>query len=206
MEELRSTEILAKEIKEDARKKAERILKNADAEAQNILSGISSRIQKVKKEKQSLYSEKIAAYKADCEAAVPLEKLRKRISFFDTEIKKALDTYFEKIGEDKRLAIISALLGSFTDSVRGCPLKIKYAGYPKAKIEKIVSAHFKDSKIEEYKALSSAEAEIAGLKDGVFAEEADGSFVCKASLDEVKDRLLTEKRAELKAALFGDLE
>ena len=206
MEELRSTEILDKEIKEDARKKAERILKNADAEAKAVLSGVAAKIEKTKKEKKALYAAKIEAYKSDSEAAIPLEKLRKRISFFDTEIKKALDAYFDNIGEDNRLIIISALLHAFTDVVQGSGLKIKYSGYPRDKIEKIVAENFKGSKIEEYKELSGAEAEIAGLKDGIFAEDTSGVFICKASIDEIKIRLLTEKRAELKAALFGDLE
>ena len=37
MEELRSTEILDKEIQEDARKKADKIVKNSQKEAQNII-------------------------------------------------------------------------------------------------------------------------------------------------------------------------
>lgn len=205
MEELRSTEILDKEIKEDARKKAERILKNADAEAQAVLSGVASKIETAQKEKKALYAAKLEAYKNDSEAAIPLEKLRKRVSFFDTEIKKALDAYFENIGEEKRLTIISALLRNFADVVQGSRLTITYSGYPKNKIEKITAENFKGIKIESYKELSTAEAEIAGLKDGIFAEDVNGVFICKASIDEVKNRLLTEKRAELKTALFGDL-
>ncbi|QSI04973.1 hypothetical protein [Treponema pedis] len=113
MEELRSTEILDKEIKEDARKKAERILKNADAEAQNILNAVPLRIKNIKKEKASFYAKKAELYKIDAEAAVPLEKLRKKISYIDTEIQKALENYFEKIGEEARLKIILSFVNNF---------------------------------------------------------------------------------------------
>lgn len=204
MDELRSTEILDKEIKEDARKKAERILKNADIEVELILADVANRVKKTKTEKESLYSARIAAYKNDIEASVPLEKLRKRIAFIDTEVNKALDDYFEKIGEDKRLKIIKSMLASFTKEIQCSTLKIKYAGYKKEKIEKFISVNFKNLKIAEYEELSNSEAQIIGLKDGIFAEDITGSFICKASIDEAKKQLLTEKREELKLNLFGD--
>ena len=46
MEELRSTEILEKEIQSDARRKAEKILKNADADCEKILSSVETRFEK----------------------------------------------------------------------------------------------------------------------------------------------------------------
>ena len=110
MEELRSTEILDKEIREDARKKAERILKNAETEAAGIKNGVTRRIKEVKAERERFYSEKLKAYKDNCSAAVPLEKQRKEILFFDSEIQRALDTYFGETGKEKKRGIIAGFL------------------------------------------------------------------------------------------------
>ncbi|MEL3913484.1 hypothetical protein [Treponema pedis] len=203
MEELRSTEILDKEIKEDARKKAERILKNADAEAQNILNAVPLRIKNIKKEKASFYAKKAELYKIDAEAAVPLEKLRKKISYIDTEIQKALENYFEKIGEEARLKIILSFVNNFKNFIKDFPVKVKFSNYSKEKIQSLIEENFKDFKVKEYQELSPAEAELTGLKDGIFIEDCNNTFVCKASIDEAKSRLLNEKRAELKEALFG---
>ncbi len=203
MEELRSTEILDKEIKEDARKKAERILKNADSEAASIASGVPLRIKTVKKEKEIFYSEQIAAYKNDAEAAVPLEKLRKEISYIDSEIKKALSSYFEKIGKDGRLKIIRTFLYAFQPFIQNTPVKVRYAGYSNDEIKMFIEKNFSGFRVREYKALSSAESELTGLKDGIFIEDCDETFICRASIDEAENRLLNEKRAELKHALFG---
>ena len=52
MEELRSTEILDKEIQEDARKKADKIVKNSQIEAQNILDSVDGRIEVARQEKE----------------------------------------------------------------------------------------------------------------------------------------------------------
>ena len=80
MEELRSTEILDKEIQEDARKKAGRILRDADAEAAKILAAVDSRVAAIRKEKENAYEQKIAAFKRDAEAALPLEEKRFLVS------------------------------------------------------------------------------------------------------------------------------
>ncbi len=50
MEELRSTEILDKEIRSDARKKAERILSKAEVDCQMILAEVDDRVENAKKE------------------------------------------------------------------------------------------------------------------------------------------------------------
>ena len=54
MEELRSTEILDKEIEADARKKADKILKNADSEAEKILADVETRVKEAKEQKEKL--------------------------------------------------------------------------------------------------------------------------------------------------------
>ena len=48
MEELRSAEILDKEIQDDARKKAEKILRNADSQCDQIMAQVESRLEEVK--------------------------------------------------------------------------------------------------------------------------------------------------------------
>ena len=58
MEELRSTEILDKEIQEDARRKAERILRKTDVECEKIKNSVSTRIETVTSEKNEEYKKK----------------------------------------------------------------------------------------------------------------------------------------------------
>ena len=47
MKEFRSTEILDKEIQEDARRKAEKLLKRADIDGQRIIDETEDRIKEV---------------------------------------------------------------------------------------------------------------------------------------------------------------
>lgn len=81
MEELRSTEILDKEIRSDARKKAERILSKAEVDCQMILAEVDDRVEKAKKEISDKDEKKLAAYEKQKNAALPLEKKRFLVNF-----------------------------------------------------------------------------------------------------------------------------
>lgn len=203
MEELRSTEILDKEIREDARKKAERILKNAETEAAGIKNGVTRRIKEVKAEKERFYSEKLKAYKDNCNAAVPLEKQRKEILFFDSEIQRALDAYFGETGKEKKRGIIAGFLKKFEPVVGNKKIIVKYAGFSKSETETLIKEYFPKAVPEKYAKLTDVEAEIAGVDYGLIIEDTEHTFACKTDINRARRYLLTEKREEVKAALFG---
>ena len=56
MEELRSTDILDREIQSDARKKAENILKKADRQCADILNSVGKTIEDARAAKEDFYS------------------------------------------------------------------------------------------------------------------------------------------------------
>ncbi len=203
MEELRSTEILDKEIKEDARKKAERILKNADAEVEAIKQEIPERLKKTRAEKEEFYNKKINAFKSNCDSAIPLEKKRKKISFISSAIEKELDKYFETLSEEKKLQIISNLLDEYKFVVENKKVKVKYSAYSKEQVEKLINEKLANSSVEEYSELTKKDSTFYDVHDGLLIESSDGDFTCRASIDEAKKRLLEEQREELMTALFG---
>ena len=84
MEELRSTEVLDKEIETDARKKAERILAKADSDGKALVADVANRIEKFTEEKTAEYQKKTENYRADRDAVVPLKK-----SVFSFRLSKA---------------------------------------------------------------------------------------------------------------------
>ena len=69
MEEFRSTEILDKEIQDDARRKAEKLLKRAEIDGQKILDDVKVRIENTAKEKQAMYAARTEALKNDLDTA-----------------------------------------------------------------------------------------------------------------------------------------
>ena len=98
MEELRSTEILDKEIEADARKKAEKILAAADAEGQELLAGVKGRVEQAADEKKHYYEEKLATFSANLDAALPLEKERFLAAFYAESVAASLNAYLAALG------------------------------------------------------------------------------------------------------------
>ena len=76
MEELRSTDILDREIEADAKKKAGEIIKRAQEECDEILAGVQTRVKTALDQKSAFYDAKIAQCKKNAAAYVPLEKER----------------------------------------------------------------------------------------------------------------------------------
>ena len=93
MQELRSTEILDKEIQADARKKAGSILQKADLDCAKLLESLDDDIEKTRAEKELAYSKKLAAFEQDQKAAIPLQKECFEVSFIQNSIVKNINEY-----------------------------------------------------------------------------------------------------------------
>ena len=72
MEELRSTEALDNEIRNDARKKAEQILAKAEETALSIIDSVKQKVQEEQSQARKNCDARIALYRKNKEAALPL--------------------------------------------------------------------------------------------------------------------------------------
>lgn len=203
MEELRSTEILDREIQEDARKKAEKILKTADAEIEAIKAQVPARLAVLVSEKEAEYALKIEAVKRDSQAAIPLEKQRLVVSFIDEQVTEAVDNWFSNLSQDKKLELLGNHALKYNEVLKDKDVDFYYYGYTEAQIKKMCSSLFKTTNIHSCKKLQKNEALLLGFSDGFYIKTVDKSIVCRASIEEVSSVLLTEKREELALKLFG---
>jgi V/A-type H+-transporting ATPase subunit E len=208
MEELRSTEILDKEIQEDARKKAERTLVKANEECEAILSQVNSRVQAALKEKESAYQAKLDALKRDKDAALPLEKKRFLVSFEGAEVVKAVNAYLAALPASKRLSLIAELLESYKPAIGARRFKAFAFGVEPAEAENLLKSVFdSDSLVSCQKGARTqlGESAVEGIetREGIILETEDGAIRARATLDEIIAKLLDTARYELTAALFG---
>jgi|WetSurMetagenome_2_1015567.scaffolds.fasta_scaffold116152_2 V/A-type H+/Na+-transporting ATPase subunit E len=198
MEELRSTDILDKEIQADARKKAERILSKAELDGQQVLADVAARVEKARKDKTALYEQKIAAFEKDKESVVPLEKQRFSVSFIDSAVKKGISDYIESLPEQKCLELLMKQLEKYKDIISGRKMNASVYGFSIGTAQQML-----------VKVLGSSLASCTELKEngdshaGIILESADQMIRCRLTLSEIADELQTEKRAELASALFG---
>ena len=106
MQELRSSEILDKEILSDAQRKIEHILANADEECEKLLSGVEQRVSDAKKEKESFYERKLMAQKKNLDASLPLEQQRFKVTFIQDSVIDAVNAYLFSLSEEQRIKML----------------------------------------------------------------------------------------------------
>ncbi|MDR3337641.1 MAG: ATPase, partial [Treponema sp.] len=89
MEELQSTEVLDREILEDARRKAQRILKTADEEAAASGKVWEKKTEKALAELKRRHEERLELGRVEIMARLPLDKRRLRLCRIDSLLHEA---------------------------------------------------------------------------------------------------------------------
>ncbi len=205
MQELRSTDILDKEIQADARKKAERMLAKTDSECEKLLASVESDIEKAAKEKQQFFAHKLEAFEKDRMAVVPLEKERFKVSFIQNAVIQNINKYLEGLSEEKRLALVAR---EFDSGVKTeLSLNAYVYGFSLSAAKKFLTDKIgsKLLSVKETKFGAVILEDDIGLAkpEGIILESEDKNFRCRLTLNEVIEKLLDTNRADLSATLFG---
>jgi V/A-type H+-transporting ATPase subunit E len=209
MEELRSTEILDREIEEDARKKAQDVFADAETEAENIIASVDSRIETVAAEEKTRFNEKIDRFRRDLEASLPLEKGRFLVSFEQSTVMSAIDAYLVELPQKQRLAIIAQMLQRFQSmAVFGTERVIVRAfGISAAEAKRLVSAKLSVSVVDcvEVPFEQTGLKALSGItiREGIIIETEDLSIRARATIDEALLEILDGHNGELTKTLFG---
>lgn len=203
MQELRSTDILDKEIQADARKKAERMLAKTDSECEKLLASVESDIEKAAEEKQLFFAHKLEAFEKDRMAVVPLEKERFKVSFIQNAVIQNINKYLEALSEEKKLDLVAHDFDFKTER----SLNAFVYGFSLSDAKKFLSDKMgsKLLSVKETKFGAVILEEDIGLAkpEGIILESEDKNFRCRLTLNEVIEKLLDTNRADLSATLFG---
>ena len=204
MQELRSTDILDKEIQADARKKAERMLQKADHDCQTLLESVETDIQKAADEKRSFFEHKLESFETDRKAVVPLEKERFKVSFIQDAIIQNINKYLEGLSEEKRLELTSR---NFDFKKAEHKVNAKVYGFSLDSAKNFLSKKLGDKLLSCAQTKFGAEVyeEDLGLAkpQGIILETEDKNFRSRLTLNEVIEKLLDANRSELSDTLFG---
>ena len=207
MEELRSTEILDKEIQEDARKKADKIVKNSQKEAQNIIDSVSGRIDTAKQEKEKLYAEKLTRFERDTNASLPLEKQRFLVSFEDDEVTKAIKNYLENLSLEKKSELLKELLNKYKNILENRNVNIFAVDFDKTLAEKIAVDVLGKKSIVSCQDISDFKKQILteenpNFVQGFVLKSDDKAITCRVLLCEIINNIRDKNSFELAQTLF----
>ncbi|MBS7310188.1 MAG: V-type ATP synthase subunit E [Treponema sp.] len=205
MEELRSAEILDKEIQDDARKKAEKILRNADSQCDQIMAQVESRLEEAKKEKEIYFNQKAEQVKKDLDSSMPLEKSRFLVSYISSSIAKGINEYLKTLSSEKRFELAVSLLNQFSNLVSDRTFDAAVYGFDPAYVKSTLSSKVKINSCSSVDFAKSGSEAVDGIEihEGVILLSEDKSVKIRLTLEEVITELIDKYRKELAVTLFG---
>jgi vacuolar-type H+-ATPase subunit E/Vma4 len=208
MEELQSTKILDREILEDARKKAYRILKAADDTVKANAQEWAKKSGQVLGELKARWDERLKTSAAEIMARLPLDKRRAKSEIIERLLKSAVDAWFESLSGDEVLGLLekelSRLLNAGGEFLSGAA--------ETAAGEAAINAVFHNLSRTEGEAV--LKKKLSGKTIAI--SEAPSALVypeiilttkkvrITASINIVLDEILHNKREELVKALIGE--
>jgi len=203
MEELQSTEILDREILEDARKKALRLLKEAEdtINAQNAQweNKITEEIIEIEKKYERQKESEIKSIMA----RLPVDKQRAKIEKIESMLKTALDAWYNSQSREQILELLSKEL---TVRLNYCKDQFKEndifyveaAGLDQKEIDVIIKSINKN-----YPFPISQSALVTGYSSFPSITVIADDIRIIASIEKTIDFILHEKREELTSCLTG---
>lgn len=207
MEELRSTDVLDKEIRDDARKKAERIFAKADETCKELLSGVEERVAEATKTAENAMKNRLELYKKNVSAALPLEKQRYFVSYIHSSVVEAMNAYFDALDENKKLEVIEKIVERMKPRLENRKVLASVIGFDAKKTQDMLKKSLGSSltSCTVCDKVPSSEEVIKGFyhNEGVILNAEDNSLTCRITLAEKVKEIMDDKNYELSAALFG---
>lgn len=205
MEELHSTEVLDKEILEDARRKAQRILKTADETTASGTKKWERKTERALKGIRERYTARLEASRSEIMARLPLDKRRTRLAKIETLLQDAASAYLAGLPRPRIIALLEAELEKRADELDASALVSTTGtaagqGLSGEEIAVLLKRNFPQVK------WTIAEGESRHRGPGTFPALVLDTQAARitVSVDAVIGSLLQDKRAELAAALLGE--
>jgi len=206
MEELRSTEVLDKEIRADARKKAEKILDKADVDCRYIIEEVSQKVKEAEQSASEKTEERVLIYEKNLNASLPLEKERFKVSFIQSSIEKAIDEYLGTLSENELLNLVIRKLNAEDLILKERKFNAYYYGFSESGVKKILSEQgITVASLEKTDFNKIIIENNCGITEnrGIVLDADDKSVRLRLTLTEVISQILDRYRNELYDALFG---
>lgn len=205
MEILNSTDVIGDEIKEEARRKATKILKEADDEIDKLKKEASIKLKKLKQEQIEIYNEKIENYKSSVLVTLPLENWKRKVLFIEETLNNAVQAYFDALSVDKKLKIINAQLTRFDKIISNQNLLVRYSGFKEEEVKFLIKRVFPNCKIQEIKKATHEQMHFTHVFEGIIIEDEALSFICKTGIEQAREKMFNQIKEKIAKILFGGL-
>jgi len=200
MEELQSTDNLDKEILEDARKKAHKILKTADDTIKSKSADWEQKLTVTLGELEEKYAKNRQSIREEIMAILPIDKQRARAKKIEELLNLAVESWYSRISRQRVLKFLQMELSKRLASCGG----FSASGGITAHIHKVEPAEAETvlKAVLPDKACTIEKMQSTAAFPHIILENKDIRIY--ASIGKTVEYILGEKREELIAALLGE--
>lgn len=200
MEELRTTDALDREILEDARKKADRILRAADQTVRSTEEEWKKKTEGAIAELERTYADRRRRRIKEIMARLPLDKRRARAERADRLLRENMAAFLASLPRERALALVAGELRERLPALSGAgPFVVGGSGLTPEEAEELLAV------LPSGVGRRLAEDFGSGPGDGAPELILDcGTVRVIASARDAAAELLADKRAELARALLGE--
>jgi V/A-type H+/Na+-transporting ATPase subunit E len=204
MEEIRTTEVLDREILEDARKKADRVLKNSGVDIEAIHAEWKVKTDGSVAELERRHADKLATFARNLDDSLPLEKKRKRIAFLDGRLGRALAGYFSHLDQARLEALLSRSLSRAAEVFSGRDVIVEYSGIDEKAAARIVRTALPGIGKLDLLGADGKGSRFTGclVRSSDTGKTGKGGLSFRATIEDFEAYLLDRKREELVKNLF----
>ncbi len=197
MEEIRGTETLEREILDDARKRADRILRKAEDDAKSLQTQAEQKLKEALDALAEEYRQKQKRAEQETLSRLPLEKMRLDIEYRDAHLREETQRAVAALSPEELGQWCAARLSRQAELIKDASVTVLVRGLGSESIKKIKMLFSKGS--------PSEVVEDSSMKArGLVVKPADDSYHISITETELIDWLLDVKRGELATALLGN--
>lgn len=204
MEELRASDALDREILEDARKKADKILRAADTSISKAEAEWAKRGESDLAQLDARYEAELAQTMDEIRGRAPLDKRRLRSEYAGKALEKAMFAWLDSLPRPRVLSLLARELSVRLPRIasESGPFKAKVSGLSRDEAASLLKGL--PCTIELLSpAAGACPAAMPSCQRALMRIEGQG-IVLRVSIDELASRMLDEKRAELARSLLGE--
>lgn len=200
MEEIRNAEALEKEIMDDARKRAEKIVRSRERSLAELRGTSAKRREQSLKEMEQTHADEVAALTLRNEAAIPLERKRAFLAFAEERLEQEVHRYFDEIGASRRDDLLVRQLADAAAVLGDAEVTVDCRGVSGQEAAQIVSRALPNVQVRgEINAVSGGAVSIS-------VATKDRGVVAGASTTRIERELLLRHRERIaKALLEGNI-
>ncbi len=208
MEVLKTSDELEKQILEDARKKASRILESTEKECAQIRLEWEKKLQDDARRMEEDNTRRIAALKQELAATLPLDRMRERLSYIEKTLVGKLKECFEGLTEKETSDVFTVLIRRVASIFPGKRIMAYVGGIGDGEAKKMLTAFIPSAVVIGIKPLAEASVGMVGeailpVSRGIVLESEDKRILYRGTFDELARLLLDEKRDALMESLIG---